>query len=73
MLAFSTGLGGDGSRAWEEGHGITVDVEGNACVTGYTASSSLPTVNAIQPANRGGKDAFVTKIISATGGYEIAF
>jgi Beta-propeller repeat/Abnormal spindle-like microcephaly-assoc'd, ASPM-SPD-2-Hydin len=53
---YSIHLGGIGL-----GGGIAVDSVGNAYVTG-SAGPNFPTVNAIQPTNRGGTDAFVTKI-----------
>jgi hypothetical protein len=58
-LLYSTYLGGSGD---DEGHGIAVDAAGNAYVTGVSSSSDFPTVNALQPAYGGGRDAFVTKI-----------
>jgi hypothetical protein len=41
---------------------IAVDAAGNAYVAGDTSSEDFPVVNAIQPANAGGQDAFVAKI-----------
>ncbi len=41
---------------------IAVDASGNAYVAGDTSSKDFPVVNAIQPANAGGEDAFVAKI-----------
>ena len=41
---------------------IAVDDSGNAYVAGDTSSKDFPVVNAIQPANAGGQDAFVAKI-----------
>ena len=71
---YSTYLGGDGTGVWEQGHGIAIDKEGNAYVTGYTGSSTFPTRNAIQPSYGGGnEDAFVTKIISTGTAYDYAF
>ena len=71
---YSTYLGGGGIDDWEQGHGIAVDEEGNAYVTGYTGSSTFPTRNAIQPSYGGGnEDAFVTKIISTGIAYDYAF
>ena len=51
-------LGGSGD---DRGLGIAVDGSGNAYVTGVTASTNLPTLNAYQPAYGGNGDAFVTK------------
>jgi hypothetical protein len=63
-LLYSTYLGGsDGEAA----AGLAVDAEGNAYLTGRTASTNFPRVNPIQPAYGGGpNDAFVSKI-NATG------
>jgi hypothetical protein len=69
---YSTYLGGVGA---DYGNGIAVDSEGNAYVSGETRSSDFPTTtNAIQ-ANFGGgtADAFVSKIISASGSYTLAY
>ncbi|MFN0084935.1 MAG: SBBP repeat-containing protein [Blastocatellia bacterium] len=57
-LIFSTYLGG--SLA-EVGNSIAVDPFGNSYLTGLTASLNFPVVNPIQPDNRGGTDAFITK------------
>jgi hypothetical protein len=59
-LVYSTYIGGSGD---DTGFGIAVDASGNAYVTGETASTNFPTVNAIQPAFGGGAfDAFVLKL-----------
>jgi hypothetical protein len=58
-FVYSTYLGGSGSDFTE---GIAVDAAGNAYVSGATNSSDFPTLNAIQPKNAGGYDAFVTKL-----------
>jgi hypothetical protein len=59
-LEYSTYLGGENS---DHGFDITVDPMGRAFVTGGTASQEFPTTpGAFQPANRGGFDAFVTKL-----------
>jgi hypothetical protein len=58
-LVYSADLGGSGNSG---GTGIAVDATGNAYITGYTESTNFPTLNAVQPANAGGADAFVTKI-----------
>jgi hypothetical protein len=60
-LVYSTCLGGD---AGDAGHGISVDAEGNAYVTGYAWSSNFPTVNPYQT-HQTGSDAFVTKLNSS--------
>ncbi len=46
-LVYSTYLGGSGG--WDEGRAIAVDTDGNAYVTGHTASSDFPTQNPLQP------------------------
>jgi len=61
-LSYSTYLGGSSS---EFGNGIAVDGSGNAYVTGATASTDFNILNPLQNANRGGFDAFVTKINSS--------
>jgi Bacterial Ig-like domain (group 3)/Beta-propeller repeat len=60
-LVYSTYLGGSGG---ELASGIAVDSSGNAYVTGVTASTDFPTKNALQPANAGKTDVFVTKFNS---------
>jgi Bacterial Ig-like domain (group 3)/Beta-propeller repeat len=60
-LVYSTYLGGSGG---ELSAGIAVDSSGNAYVTGITASTDFPTKNALQPANAGKTDVFVTKFNS---------
>jgi beta-propeller repeat-containing protein/centrosomal CEP192-like protein len=58
-LVYSTYLGGTGD---DSVNGVAVDSVGDAYVTGGSTSSHFPTVNAIQPTNHGGRDAFVTEI-----------
>jgi YD repeat-containing protein len=60
-IVYSTFLGGGGT---DLGIRIAVDGSGSAYVTGETTSTTFPGVGAgaIQPANGGGLDAFVTKI-----------
>ncbi len=59
-LVYSTYLGGSGS---DYGHGIAVDADGNAYVTGTTDSGNFPTTTrAFQPTLSGSSDAFVTKL-----------
>jgi uncharacterized protein (TIGR03437 family) len=60
---YSTYLGGGGP---DEGHGIAVDVQGNAYITGSTGSIDFPTKNAIQAPQGGSGDAFLAKL-NATG------
>ncbi len=57
-LVYSTYLGGN---SFDSGNGIAVDSAGNAYVTGETASTNFPTVNAFQPSNSG-EDAFVAEL-----------
>jgi formylglycine-generating enzyme required for sulfatase activity len=60
VLEYSTYLGGSASD-W--GHGIAIDLAGNAYVTGYTASSNFPTTaSAADTSYNGGGDVFVAKI-----------
>jgi uncharacterized protein (TIGR03437 family) len=59
QLLYATYLGG----AREDfAFGIAVDSTGNAYVTGDTRSTDFNTRNPLQAANRGGLDAFVTKL-----------
>ncbi|MER3422425.1 MAG: hypothetical protein C4293_03540, partial [Nitrospiraceae bacterium] len=60
-IIYSTYLGGSGD---DSGSDIAVDFAGNAYVTGTTLSDNFPTVNAIQGARGGLRDAFVTKLNS---------
>jgi hypothetical protein len=57
-LVYATYLGGSGD---DRGLGIAVDGAGNAYVTGVTASTNFPTLNAYQPVYGGNGDAFVTE------------
>jgi hypothetical protein len=63
-LVYSTYLGGGGSKksggTRSGGASIAVDASGDAHVTGWTNSTVFPTKNALQTANAGGYDAFVT-------------
>ena len=61
-LAYATFLGGSGDEA---GVGIAVDGAGNAYVTGLTYSADFPTMAALQEANGGSADVFVTKLNAA--------
>src|SRR5882672_2006616 len=57
-LVYSTYLGG---RNDDRGFGLAVDISGSAYVTGYTTSTNFPTTpGAMQTANAGGSDAFMT-------------
>jgi hypothetical protein len=58
-LSYSTFLGGS---ARDSGVGIALDSAGNAYVAGYTDSTDFPLAVAFQASNRGGRDAFVTKL-----------
>lgn len=68
-LVYSTYLGGDlspgASRDDDVGYGIAVDVLQNAYITGFTSSSSFPTVHAVQSNFAGVEDAFIAKINAA--------
>jgi hypothetical protein len=69
-LVYSTYIGNGGSKrtGWTTNGGasIAVDANGDAHVTGWTNSTSFPTVNALQTRNGGGYDAFVT-VLNPTG------
>ena len=56
---YSTYLGGSGI---DEGHGIAVDVQGNAYLTGSAGSRDFPLKNAIQAKPGVSGDAFVAKL-----------
>ncbi|HEX5432074.1 MAG TPA: SBBP repeat-containing protein, partial [Bryobacteraceae bacterium] len=61
-ISFSTFLGGSTT---EHAGGIAVDSSGNVYVGGGTNSSNFPVAGAIQSANGGSQDAFLTKLNSA--------
>jgi len=62
-LGYSTYLGG---TSGDYGYAIALDALGEACVTGYTASSDFPTTpGAFQMANAGSYDAFAAKLNAA--------
>jgi hypothetical protein len=61
-LVYSTYLGGSGD---ERGLDIAVDTGGSAYTMGTTESTNFPTVNPLQAANAGSKDAFVAKLNAA--------
>ena len=64
----STYLGGSGSELlYGTNAGIGVDGQGSIYVTGQTQSSNFPTRNAQQPNLLDTDDAYVTKIITASG------
>ena len=57
-LSYSTYLGGSiADQIWD----MAVDAQGNTYIVGYTASSDLPVLNALQPNDGGQGDAFVAK------------
>jgi hypothetical protein len=75
-LIFSTYLGGN---RFDAGEGIAVDPAGNIYVTGFTASTNFPTVNAVDSMLNGGdlpkyknssfpNDAFVAKLAPSGAG-----
>ncbi|UCH93420.1 MAG: SBBP repeat-containing protein, partial [Candidatus Aminicenantes bacterium] len=65
-LVYSTFLGGDEERevfTLQNGHGITVDQQGYAYVTGATECLDFPTTpGAFDRVHSGGRDTFVTKL-----------
>jgi uncharacterized protein (TIGR03437 family) len=63
QFLYSTYLGGSGD---DSGRAVSVGAGGNPYVAGSTDSADFPLMNALQPALRGGRDAFVAKL-SATG------
>ncbi len=71
-LGYSTYLGGGGTS--EIGTNIDIDDSGNVYITGQTNSTAFPTWQATQDKFGGGfSDAFVTKIISTSGGYTYGY
>lgn len=59
-LVYSTYLGGSGT---DQSNGMVIDADGNAYITGITASANFPTASALQATYGGGSsDAFVCKI-----------
>ncbi|MCU0799533.1 MAG: SBBP repeat-containing protein, partial [Candidatus Thermoplasmatota archaeon] len=63
-LVYSTLLGGSGV---DRGYGITIDLSGDAYITGYTQDSTTDfptTIGAYDPSHNGDDDAFVTKLSS---------
>ncbi|HKX29757.1 MAG TPA: SBBP repeat-containing protein [Blastocatellia bacterium] len=67
-LVYSTYLGGSSE---DSGYGIAIDNAGNAYVVGDTRSGDFNTFNPMQAENRGGLDAFVTKITAS--GFGLAY
>lgn len=72
-LVYSTYVGGSGDfgsggNGVDRGWGIAVDANGSAFVTGDTDSPNFPVLNAIQPAKRWDKDAFLVQLNSAGSG-----
>ncbi len=63
-LAFSTYLGGS---AGEYATAVAVDAEGNVYVTGDTWSTDFPTLNPLQPTNKG-DNIFIAKLNAAGTG-----
>jgi Beta-propeller repeat len=62
-LVYSSFLGGTTS---DTGNAVTVDGEGGAYVTGFTASANFPvTPNGHDASHNGGNDAFVTRLDSS--------
>ncbi|MCA1618682.1 MAG: SBBP repeat-containing protein [Acidobacteria bacterium] len=62
VIVYSTYLGGSDA---DQANGVGVDSAGNVYVAGFTASTNFPTSNALQAANGGFQDAFITKINAA--------
>ena len=60
---FTTFLSGNGE---DVANALTVDSSGNTYVTGFTFSTTYPTLSSMQPNSGGSVDAFVTKV-SPTG------
>ncbi|HZG52013.1 MAG TPA: SBBP repeat-containing protein, partial [Pyrinomonadaceae bacterium] len=61
-LVYSTYIGGTGGSFNDHANSIAVDRAGNAYITGWTAKTDFPIVDAYQSARRGSSDAFVTKL-----------
>ncbi len=58
-LVYSTYLGGSTN---DQGIAIAVGANGSAYIAGFTQSTNFPTANALQAANAGADDVFVTKL-----------
>jgi hypothetical protein len=62
-LVYSTYLGGNGGDMGDVGNAIAADSSGSVYVAGMAASADFPTTgNAMQPAQHGWDDAFVSKL-----------
>ena len=61
-ILFSTYLGG--GTGDDRAYGIAVDSNGDVYLGGVTGSADFPTVDPVQDANAGGKDAFICKLVS---------
>lgn len=67
-LVYSTFIGGNVNgdvfgNISSQANGIAVDSSGNAYITGFTSSQGFPvTPGVFQPFNRGGNDAFISKL-----------
>ena len=61
-LVYATYLGG---TLDDTGRSVAIDAARNAYVAGWTHSANYPTANAIQAANAGPPDAFLTKVNAA--------
>jgi hypothetical protein len=61
-LIYCTYLGGTGD---DRGTSIVVDANGDAYITGSTASPNFPAVNAVQPALKGSTNGFIVKLNSS--------
>ncbi len=61
-LVYSTYIGGSFSQY---GFGIGVDSAGNAAISGFTASTDFPTLNAFQSVKGSSNDGFVAKLNAA--------
>ncbi|HYO49710.1 MAG TPA: SBBP repeat-containing protein [Chloroflexia bacterium] len=59
-FGYSTYLGGSGN---DYGYGLALDPFGNAVIAGQATSQDFPTADAFQPANAGGLDVVVFKIV----------
>ncbi len=67
---FSTYWGGSGT---DEALALSIDpTTGNIFFAGTTNSTNFPVKNAVQSANGGGYDGFITQFIAATGGQGVA-
>ena len=65
VLKYATYLGGTGG---DQALGIAVDINGNAFITGTTASSDFPITSGVQKTIGGGSDVFVAKLNAAGTG-----